>query len=181
MADNIENNNLKWYIVHSYAGQENTVANNIRQRVKANNIETKVTDVIVPTQEKIVVKGGKKKTVEEKIFPGYILLNMELDDDTWRVIRNTEGVTGFIGTDKKPTPLSAKEAKGIMAFMDVKQPTFSASFEINDSVKVTDGPFKDFLGTISEINEDKGQVKVLLSVFGRQTPIVLDFLQVTKL
>lgn len=176
-----KNIDLRWYILHSYAGQENTVTNNIKQRVKANNLEEQISDVVVPTQEKIVVKSGKKKTVQEKIFPGYILIRMELNDDTWRVTRNTEGVTGFVGTDKKPTPLSEKEAKGIMAFMDVQQPSFEASFETGDSVKVTDGPFKDFLGTISEINESKGQVKVLLSVFGRQTPIVLDFLQVDKL
>ena len=138
-------------------------------------------DVVVPTQEKIVVKSGKKKTIQEKIFPGYILINMIMDDNTWHVVRNTQGVTGFVGINKKPTPLSPKEVKGIMEFMEVQQPSFEASFEVGDSVKVLDGPFSEFMGSISEINEGKGQVKVLLSVFGRETPIVLDFLQVTKI
>lgn len=172
---------LKWYIVNSYAGQENTVANNIRQRVKANNLEEEVAEVVVPTQEKIVVKAGKKKNVNEKIFPGYILINMDMNERTWHVIKNTQGVTGFVGIERRPTPLSDREVKGILAFMDVKQPSFQANFEVGDSVKVLDGPFKEFMGSISEINEDKGQVKVLLSVFGRETPVVLDFLQVSKL
>ncbi len=171
----------KWYIVQSYAGQENTVANNIKQRVKANNLEEEVKDVIVPTQEKVQVKSGKKKTIKEKIFPGYILISMTTSDDAWHIVRNTEGVTGFVGIGKKPTPISENEVKGILAYMEVKQPSFQASFEVGDSVKVLDGPFKEFMGSISEINEDKGQVKVLLSVFGRETPILLDFLQVTKL
>lgn len=176
-----KNSNLKWYIIQSYAGQEKTVANNIKQRIKANNLEDKITEIVVPTQDKIVVKSGKKKNVEEKIFPGYILIQMEMDDDTWHVVKNTQGVTGFVGINKKPTPLNEKEVKGIMAFMEVKQPSFQASFEVNDAVKVIDGPFKDFMGTISEINPDKGQVKVLLTVFGRETPIVLDFLQISKI
>ncbi|MBD3362440.1 transcription termination/antitermination factor NusG [Candidatus Dojkabacteria bacterium] len=176
-----KNQNLKWYIVQSYAGQEKTVANNIKQRIKANNLEDKMPEVLVPTKEKVVVKSGKKKKVEEKIFPGYILIQMEMNDNTSRVVKNTQGVTGFVGTNRKPTPLNEKKVKGIMAYMEVKQPSFQTSFEVNDAVKVTDGPFKDFMGTISEINPDKGQVKVLLTVFGRETPIVLDFLQVTKL
>ncbi len=176
-----QNEQLKWYIIGSYAGQENTVMNNIIQRVKANNLEDLITEVVVPTQEKIVVKSGKKKTIEEKIFPGYVLVQMVMNDQTWHIIRNTQGVTGFVGTEKRPTALSEKEVKGIIAFTQVKQPSFEASFEVGDSVKVLDGPFKEFVGSISEINEDKGQVKVLLSVFGRETPIVLDFLQVSKL
>lgn len=181
MQEEKQNQKMEWYIIQSYAGQEKTVANTIKQRIKANNMEDLVPDVIVPTQEKIVVKSGKKKNVEEKIFPGYILINMIMSDTTWHVIRNTQGVTGFVGTEKRPTPLSKKEVDGIMAFTKIKQPSFQGSFEIGDAVKVVDGPFKDFMGSISEINEDKGQVKVLLTVFGRETPIVLDFLQINKI
>ncbi len=176
-----KNVKAKWYILNTYSGHEKKVANLIKQRVAANDLEDYVPEVVVPIQEKIVVNQGKKKTVEEKIFPGYVLIRMEINDETWRIVRNTEGVTGFVGTSKKPTPLNEKEVKGIMAFMDVKQPAYRPSFSVGDPVKVLDGPFKDFVGSISEINEDKGQVKVLLSIFGRETPIVLDFLQVNRL
>lgn len=176
-----ENPNLKWFIINTYAGHEKKIAQQLDEKIKANDLEDKITDVIVPIQDKIVVKEGKKRTVEEKLLPGYVLIEMEMNDDTWRLVRNTDGVTGFVGTEKKPTPLSEKEAKSILAFMDVEQPAYSASFAVGDAVKVTDGPFKDFVGSINEINEDKGQVKVLLSVFGRETPVMLDFLQVTKL
>lgn len=171
----------KWYILSTYSGHEKKVANQIMQRVKANALEEFVEEVVVPTQQKIVVNEGKKRTVEERIFPGYVLVKMVINDDTWRVVRNAEGVTGFVGTEKKPTPLSEKEAQSIMAFMNVKQPAYQPSFSVGDAVKVMDGPFKDFVGSISDINEDKGQVKVLLSIFGRETPIVLDFLQVSRL
>jgi transcriptional antiterminator NusG len=171
----------KWYIVNTYSGHEKKVANQIMQRVKANSLEAEILEVLVPTQNKILVNEGKKRTVEEKIFPGYVLVNMAMNNRTWQIIRNTEGVTGFVGTEKKPTPLNPKEVKSIMAFMKVKQPSFQASFAVGDAVKVVDGHFKDFVGTINEINEDKGQVKVLLSVFGRETPVVLDFLQIIRL
>jgi transcriptional antiterminator NusG len=173
--------NGKWYILNTYSGHEKKVANLIELRVKANDLEDQVEEVVVPTQDKIVVNQGKKRTVEEKIFPGYVLIKMVINDQTWRIVRNTEGVTGFVGTSKKPTPLSETEVEGIMNFMDVKQAAYQPSFSVGDAVKVLDGPFKDFVGSISEINEDKGQVKVLLSIFGRETPIVLDFLQVSRL
>lgn len=177
----VDETKQNWYIVNAYSGYEKRVANQIIQRTKANNLEAFITEVLVPTQNKIVVSEGKKRTVEEKIFPGYVLVKMEMDDKTWQIIRNTEGVTGFVGTERKPTPLSPEEVRSIMAFMKVEQPSYQASFAVGDAVKVTDGPFKDFVGSISEINEDKGQVKVLLSVFGRETPVILDFLQVTRL
>ncbi len=170
-----------WYVVNSYSGHEKKVANQIMQRVKANDLESEIYEVVVPTHDKIVVNEGKKKTVEEKFLPGYVLIKMNMNDRTWQIIRNTEGVTGFIGTSKKPTPLNNDEVKRIMAYMNVKQPAYQASFSVGDAVKVVDGPFKDFVGSISEINADKGQVKVLLSVFGRETPVFLDFLQVTRL
>jgi transcription termination/antitermination protein NusG len=171
----------KWYIVNTYSGHEKKVANQIKQRVKANGLDDVVQEILVPVQDKIMVSEGKKRTVEEKIFPGYVLIKMAMTDESWRIVRNAEGVTGFVGTEKKPTPLNEKEVKRIMAFMDLKQPAYQPTFSVGDAVKVIDGPFKDFVGSISEINQDKGQVKVLLSIFGRETPIVLDFLQVTRL
>lgn len=176
-----ENPDQKWYIVNSYSGHEKKVANQIMQRVKVNALEDEITEVLVPTQNKIVVTGGKKKTVEDRIFPGYVLIKMVMNDNTWQLIRNTDGVTGFVGTEKKPTPLSETEVKGILAFTDIEQPTYESSFAIGDAVKIVDGPFKDFVGAVSEINEDKGQVRVLISVFGRETPVDLDFLKVNKL
>lgn len=173
--------NLKWYIINTYSGHENKVKAQIETRTKANELEDAITKVIVPTQDKIVISKGKKKTVKEKILPGYVLIQMVLDQHTWLLVRNTEGVTGFVGTKKMPTPLDETELKGILEFTKVKRPTFQSSFSIGDAVKITDGPFADFVGSISEINKDKGQVKVLISVFGRETPVMLEFLQVKKL
>lgn len=171
----------EWYIVNAYSGHEKRVAHQIQQRTKANNLEQYISEVLVPVHNKIMVSEGKKRTVEEKIFPGYVLVKMIMNDQTWQIIRNTEGVTGFVGTERKPTPLNPEEVKSILAYMKVEQPSYQASFAVGDAVKVVDGPFKDFVGSISEINEDKGQVKVLLSVFGRETPVILDFLQITRL
>jgi len=171
----------EWFIVNTYSGHENRVANQLQARIKANNMEDVITKVLVPTQDKIVVTKGKKKTVKEKIFPGYVLVKMNLDETTWPVVKNTEGVIGFVGTGNKPNPLNKEELKSILAFTQIKQPTYQSSFTLGDAVKVVDGPFKDFVGSIDEINQDKGQIKVLLSVFGRETPVVLDFLQVKKL
>lgn len=175
------NDKHKWFIISTYSGHEKKVAHQIEQRVKANDLEEQISDVVVPTQDKIVVSSGKKRTVEERIFPGYVLVKMDMNEDTWQIIRNTEGVTSFVGTEKKPTPLNDIEAKGILEYMEVKQPAYQFAFSVGDAVKVMDGPFADFIGSISEINEDKGQVTVLLSVFGRETPVALDFMKVTKL
>lgn len=178
------NKKAKWYIVKSSSGKENKTAELLKQRVRANNLEDQITDVVVPTQEKIVIKNGKKKTIEERIFPGYILVQMEADDETIHLIRNTDGLVGFVGNvnSKRPTPLSNKEVKGILEFTKVKQvPTYQASFSVGDAVKVVDGSFKDFVGTVQEVNEAKGQVTVLLSIFDRETPVQLDFLLVTKI
>jgi len=171
----------KWYVLNTYSGHENKVLNMIMQRIKVNNLEEYISEVVVPTQEKIEVREGKKKTIQEKFLPGYVLINMEMNDETWHIIRNTEGVTGFVGTGKNPTPLSPTEANRILAFMDVEQPEYQTSYAVGDAVKVVDGPFADFVGSISEINTDKGKIKVLLSVFGRETPVILDFLQITRL
>jgi len=176
---------LRWYIVASSSGKENKTAELIKQRIKANNYEDKVTDVIVPTQEKIVIKRGKKQTVEERIFPGYILVKMSPDEETFYLVRNTEGVTGFVGTtakSKNPTPLNPKEVEGILAFTKVRQsPVFDNKFQLGEAVKVVEGPFKDIVGTVREISESKGQVTVLLSMFGQDVPVQLDFLQVSKI
>jgi transcription termination/antitermination protein NusG len=175
----------RWYIVSSSSGKESKTAQLIKQRVKANDFDELIPEVIVPTQEKIIIKRGKKQTIEERIFPGYILIKMVANDDTLHLIRNTEGVLGFVGTttiSKKPSPLNEKEVEGILAFSRIKQsPIFDTKFSINDAVKVTDGPFKDFVGTVQDINESKGQVTVLLSIFDRETPVQLDFLQITKI
>jgi transcriptional antiterminator NusG len=179
--DNANNDLMKWYIVNTYSGHENKVAQQIEQRVKANGLDEEVAEVLVPIQEKIVAKEGKKKTIEEKIFPGYVLIKMIMNDQTWHIIRNTEGVTGFVGPSKKPTPLNEDEVKAILAFTSVQQTAYQASFRVGEAVRVTDGPFKDFVGRIEEINESKGQLTVLLSIFGRETPVQLDFLQVTNL
>lgn len=176
-----ENPKAKWYVVNTYSGHETKVANQIKARVKANAIEDIVLDVVIPTQDKIVISNGKKRTVKERIYPGYILVNMELQDNSWHIVKNTEGVIGFIGNKKNPTPISDKEASAIINFMSVTQPTYHSSFNVGDTVKVAEGPFADHVGRISEINKDKGQVKVLLSFFGQETPVVFDFLQVKKL
>lgn len=175
----------RWYIINGASGQEKRIAELLEQRVKANDMEDDIIMVVVPTQEKIVIKKGKKHTVEERIFPGYILVRMIANDQTLHLIRNTEGVIGFIGSiskSKKPTPLNEKEVESILAFMKVKQPAvFQSSFSVNDAVKVEEGPFKEFVGTIQEVNESKGQVSVLISMFGREVPVQLDFLQVSKI
>lgn len=185
IASQTPSSNHRWYIVSSTSGKENSTAKLIKQRVKANDFEDLITDIVVPTQEKIVIQRGKKKTIEERIFPGYVLIRMVANDDTLHLIRNTEGVTGFVGMTsnaKKPTPLSDKEAQGILAFTEVKQePTYSTQLSIGDAVKVVEGPFKDFVGTVQDINNAKGQVTVLLSIFDRDTPVQLDFLQVTNI
>jgi len=175
------NQKFRWYVVNTYSGHEKKVKVNLEQRVEATEMQDRIREVLVPTQNKIVVSEGKKKTVEDRIFPGYILVEMILDDQSWSLVRNTEGVTGFVGTGKRPTPLSGAEVEGIKKFMDVEQPTYIAAYSIGDAVKITDGAFNDFIGTVKEINEARGQVKVLISVFGRETPIDLDLLQVKKL
>jgi transcriptional antiterminator NusG len=171
----------RWYVLSTRAGYEKKVARLIEQRVKAGGLEEQVVQVVVPTQEKVIAKGGKKRTIEEKIFPGYVLINMIITDDTWHVVRNTEGVTGFVGPSKKPSPLSETEVKAIMAFTEVKQTSYESAYRVGDAVKVIDGPFKELIGNIQNINEDKGQLTVLLSMFGREVPVQLDFLQVSSL
>lgn len=171
----------KWYIVHTYSGHENKVAKSIKQRVQSLGFEDRIFDIIVPTRNTIKVSQGKKESVKEKIFPGYVLVKMVLTDESWLLIRTTQGVTAFIGAGNKPTPISEKEVEAIQKFMDTEEPLYKTSFTIGEAVKIVDGPFADFLGTIDNIDEAKGKLKVLVSIFGRETPVELDFLQVNKL
>ncbi len=171
----------KWYIVHTYAGHENKVARSLKQRMEAMGFADRIFDIVVPTKDTIKVSGGKKETVKEKIFPGYVLVKMVLDDETWFLVRSTQGVTSFIGAANKPTPISEKEVEAIQKFMTQAQPTFQTNFSVGEAVKITDGPFTDFLGTIDKIDDARGKVHVLVSIFGRETPVELDFLQVKKI
>lgn len=171
----------KWYIVHTYSGHEDKVARSLKQRVDTMGYADKILEIIVPTRNTIKVSQGKKETVKEKIFPGYVLVKMVLNNETWLLVRTTQGVTAFIGAGNKPTPISDKEVEAIQKFMKVEEPLYKAAFVVGEAVKIIDGPFADFLGTIDEIDQVKGKLKVLVSIFGRETPVELDFLQVAKL
>ena len=176
-----QSSEVKWYIVHTYAGHENKVARNLKQRLETMGFETRIFDIIVPTRTTIKVQGGKKEEVQEKIFPGYVLVKMILDDESWLLVRTTQGVTAFIGAGNKPTPISEKEVEAIQQFMNQEEPLYKTAFVVGEAVKITDGPFADFLGTIDNIDETRGKLRVLVSIFGRETPVELDFLQVQKI
>lgn len=171
----------KWYIVHTYSGHENKVKRGIEQRAETMGFSDKIFDIIVPTREITKVSQGKKSQVNEKIFPGYVLVRMVLTDETWLLVRTTQGVTAFIGAGNKPTPISEKEVEAIQKFMKLEEPLYKAAFTTGEAVKIVDGPFADFLGTIESIDEAKGKLRVLVSIFGRETPVELDFLQVAKI
>ncbi|MCL5438605.1 MAG: transcription termination/antitermination protein NusG [Patescibacteria group bacterium] len=171
----------KWYIIHTYSGHEDKVAKSLKQRIQTLGFEDRIFEIIVPTRNTIKVSQGKKETVREKIFPGYVLVRMILDDETWLLVRTTQGVTAFIGAGNKPTPISEKEVEAIQKFSKTEEPLYKTAFSVGEAVKITDGPFADFLGTINEIDQTKGKLKVLVSIFGRETPVELDFLQVAKL
>lgn len=170
-----------WYVLHTYSGYEDTVVRNLKQRIESMGMEDKIFDVIVPTEKKIKIKHGKRKVVEEKIYQGYVLVDMIVTDDSWFVVRNTPRVTGFVGSGTTPIPVSPEEVDKIMQRMGVEEPTHAIDVSVNDTVQITDGPFKEFEGKISEIDEGKGKVKVLVNMFGRETPVELDFLQIEKL
>lgn len=174
-------NNGHWYVVHTYSGHENKAADALKQRIAAMNISSKIFNVIIPTRNIVVVRHGKKEETREKIFPGYILIHMILDDESWLAVRTTPGVTAFVGAGIKPTAISDKEVEAIIKFTQLEAPKFKTKFSKSEAVKIVDGPFADFLGTIDSIDEGKGKVKVLVSIFGRETPVELDFLQVAKL
>ncbi|MFH0852032.1 MAG: transcription termination/antitermination protein NusG [bacterium] len=170
-----------WYALHTYSGYEEAVARNLKQRIESMGMEDKIFNVLVPVEKKIKIKAGKRKVVEEKIYPGYVLVEMIVTDDSWYVVRNTPRVTGFIGSGTIPTPLSAEEIADLQKRMGVEEPKFKIDVAVGDPVKITDGPFKDTDGKISEIDEERGRVKVLVSMFGRETPVELDFLQIKKI
>ncbi len=175
-----ENPKAKWYVVHTASGHEARVSETLRQRVETMNLQGNVFELLIPTQDRVVIRGGKKATVKEKIFPGYLIVKMILDDPTWLAVRTTAGVTGFVGTGNKPSPLSELEVSNILKFVSAPAPRFKTKFSVSEAVKITDGPFADFLGTINELDEARGKVKVLVSIFGRETPVELDFLQIQK-
>lgn len=170
-----------WYTVHTYSGYENAVARNLKQRIDSLGMNNKIFDVIIPTEKKIKVTGGKRQTVEEKIYPGYILVDMIVDDESWYVVRNTPRVTGFVGAGTTPVPLSQEEVDTLFKRMSTDTAKHKIDFSVGELVMVMDGPFKDLEGKVGEIDEEKGKIKVLVSMFGRETPVELDFLQVRKM
>lgn len=170
----------RWYAIHTYSGYEENVRRNLQQRIESMGMEDKIFQVLIPTEKKIKIKNGKRKVITEKIFPGYVLVEMIVNDDSWYVVRNTPNVTGFIGTGTVPTPVSDQEIKGLQKRMGVEEPQYKIDLSIGTPVKITDGPFKNFEGKINAIDEARGKIKVLISMFGRETPIELDFLQVKK-
>ena len=171
----------RWYVIHTYSGYEDAVAKSLKQRIENLGMEDKIFNVLVPKEKKIKIKDGKRRTVEEKIYPGYILVEMIVTDDSWYVVRNTPRVTGFIGAGTVPTPVSPDEIKNLQKRMGVEEPKYKIDVTVGDPVKIIDGPFKDFDGKVDEIDVERGRVKVLVSMFGRETPVELDFLQIKKL
>jgi transcriptional antiterminator NusG len=169
-----------WYVIHCYSGYENKVRHNLEQRIETMGMKDKVFDVVVPTQEEIEVRDGKRRTVERHIFPGYVLVNMILTEESWFVVRNTPGVTGFVGMGNLPTPLRPEEVAQILKRMEAEAPTVKVTFKVGERVRIIDGPFNDFRGVVSEIDMERSKVRVMVSFFGRETPVELDFLQVEK-
>lgn len=172
---------LKWYVVHVNSGHEQKVAQTLEQRIESASLKEKIPQILVPTQEKIVVEAGKKKNIRERLFPGYVLVQMQMDDVSWHLVRSTTGVTGFVGVAGKPTPVADAEVESINKFSKMEAPKFEVKYAAGDGVRIIDGPFADFLGKVESLDEEKGKVKVLVSIFGRETPVELDFLQVSPL
>jgi transcriptional antiterminator NusG len=175
-----EGDGRAWYVVHCYSGYENKVRHNLEQRIESMGMKDKIFDVVVPTEEEIEVKEGKRRTVERRVFPGYILVNMMLSEESWYVVRNTPGVTGFVGMGNTPTPLRPEEVAQIIKRMEAEAPRIKVTFKSGERVRIVDGPFNDFRGTVSEIDMERAKVRVMVNFFGRETPVELDFLQVEK-
>jgi transcriptional antiterminator NusG len=169
-----------WYVIHCYSGYENKVRHNLEQRIETMGMKDKIFDVVIPTQEEIEVKDGKRKKVERHIFPGYVLVNLALTEESWYVVRNTPGVTGFVGMGNSPTPLRPEEVAQIVKRMEAEAPTVKVTYKVGERVRIVDGPFNDFRGVVSEIDMERTKVRVMVSFFGRETPVELDFLQVEK-
>ena len=171
----------RWYAIHTYSGYEENVSENLKQRIDSMDMEDKIFNILIPKEKKIKIRNGKRKVVEEKIFPGYVLVEMTVTDDSWYVVRNTPNVTGFIGTGTTPTPIADEEIKSLQKRMGVDEPQYKIDVEIGDPVRISDGPFKNFEGKINEVDAERGKIKVLVNMFGRETPVELDFLQVKKI
>jgi transcriptional antiterminator NusG len=173
--------NRKWYVIHTYSGYENKVKTNLEHRIHSMDMGDKIFQVLVPTEEEIEIKNGKRHPVERKVYPGYVLVEMNMGDDSWYVVRNTPGVTSFVGMGTTPTPLSDAEVKAILRQIKLDAPKYKVAFTKGEAVRVTDGPFTDLHGVVDEVNPERNKVKVLVSIFGRETPVELDFLQIEKL
>ena len=176
-----ERKTKQWYVIHTYSGYENKVKANLEHRIESMGVEDQIFQVLVPMEEEIEIKNGQRQTVNKKVFPGYVLVEMAMSDESWYVVRNTPGVTSFVGSGNRPTPLMDHEVKSILKQMGVETPKFKVQFTKGQSVRVTDGPFAEFIGTVDEVNPERNKVKVLVSIFGRETPVELDFLQIEKL
>ena len=181
MAKQVGEKTRSWYVIHTYSGYEENVAENLKKRIESMSMQDKIFDVLVPKEKKIKIRNGKRHIVEEKIYPGYVMVEMIVTDDSWYVVRNTPNVTGFLGSGTIPTPVDPAEMDFLQKRMGVEEPKYKIDVTIGDQVKVTDGPFKDFDGRIESLDEEKGKVKVLVNMFGRETPVELDYLQIKKL
>ncbi len=177
----MEKNQKQWFAIHTYSGYEERVKRNLEQRVKFMDVESDISEVVIPTEEEIEVRNGQRHTVTKKILPGYVLIHMKMSDQGWNVVRNTPGVTGFVSSGSRPVPMPEEEVFRILKQMEEEAPRVKVGFRKGQSVRVIDGPFIDFMGNVDEINADRGKVKVMLFLFGRETPVELDFLQVEKL
>jgi transcriptional antiterminator NusG len=171
----------QWYVIHTYSGYENKVKTNLEHRIASMDVRDKIFQVVIPTEDEIEIRDGQRRTVQKKVFPGYVLVQMLLDDESWYVVRNTPGVTGFVGHGNKPVPLEDAEVKAILKQMKSETPRVKIGFNKGQSVRIVDGPFTEFVGVVDDINQEKGKVRVLVSFFGRETPVELDFLQVEKI
>ena len=181
MARQQETGERHWYVLHTYSGYEDSVAWNLKQRIESMGMQDKIFDALVPKEKKIKIKDGRRTTLEEKIFPGYVLIDMIVTDDSWYVVRNTPNVTGFVGSGTIPTPVSPEEWDFLHKRMGADEPKFKVEFAMGDLVKIQDGPFKDYEGKVGNVDESHGKVKVMVTIFGRETPVELDFLQVKKM
>lgn len=177
----MSNDGKQWYIVHTYSGYEERVKRALEQRIKFMDAEDKIFQIVIPTEDEIEIRSGQRRTVTKKVFPGYVLVQMEMNDNSWNVVRNTPGITGFVGGGNKPTPIAEQEVNAILKQMVEGSPQVKVGFRKGESVRVVDGPFTDFVGLVDEINMGKGKVKVLLTLFGRETSVELDFLQVERM
>ena len=176
----MEQKDKSWYVVHTYSGYENRVKTNLEHRIESMDVGDKIFQVVVPTEEEIEIRDGQRRTVSKKIFPGYIMVEMVMDDESWYVVRNTPGVTGFVGMGNQPIPLRPEEVSQIIKRMEADAPRIKVTFRQGERVRIVDGPFNDFRGTVSEIDMDRAKVRVMVNFFGRETPVELDFLQVEK-